>query len=687
MKTQLPAFMKSFYLLTISLLLGWLSSLTAKLPTHASLLPENPFLLITVHPRQLMEKANHQSLINKPTVASLYASSSSNGLFDNYEENEEFEQFHGMFTRLMEHPAETSGIDLDHPVFLALPGVAKLEIQFIAKLKDPEKFENFLPILVRSKKQWQDTDGGNRAFIHDSNSIVIHDSKSVILKGTFKRQENLWVKEADQWFEKKEVHLPNFLTGHLSKSPDAGVYLSLAPVLPFFAQRLEVGQSPPEHLKDTHLFLAINSMKGSIVADLNTYIGEKTSIQLGTTELDDAFFDFLDQDSLLKATLSINLVTAFEHLMHVLPFTGMDTEEFAEEIQEAFNIDYKEIPEFFTGQAAFSITGMVFEEEEFEFLAAIGTKIPAAEVYVKIIQKGLLGALKGDTPRNNNPLGNLSIVAKENLLLIASRNHANLLESGKVAKPMKKEEITSMKTGLFNLLLDFPKLLKSLEKNSKEFAEDKEFQFVTQRVLPAFQSFDVKSRQNSKNTYQTSYTLSFRDKEHQGLQTLTHHIADLFNPHLRNPKTRHKLITAEAKLKKEPDAFHKAIIGTWHGNLPEPPDHTAYKLTVSKDGTQQYEEIYISQEGWSRSTDSGTWSIHGTTYKDYEKEGGLAFVATILDVNDSTLTYVDYFDIYEEEVEPTVENRVNPEFQLPKPPKGLKELDEGRIYEEIEVEK
>lgn len=63
------------------------------------------------------------------------------------------------------------------------------------------------------------------------------------------------------------------------------------------------------------------------------------------------------------------------------------------------------------------------------------------------------------------------------------------------------------------------------------------------------------------------------------------------------------------------------------------------------------------------------------------------FVATILDVNDSALTYVDYFDIYGDEVEPTVENRVHPNYQLPKPPKGLKELDEDEIFDEVEIER
>ena len=673
--------MKTSHCLLFCLSLILVASLKAELPPHASLLPENPLLLISLHPGQLMQKANHQSLINKPTVASLYSASSSTGIFDNFDvEEDEFEEHHALITQLIEKPAETTGIDLSQPVFLALPGVANLELQFIAKLKDPKNFESFLPKLVRSDIQWRDTEGGNRAFvfIEDQRSIIVHNHNTVIIKGTMNNQKPTWVKEADQWLSKKEVKIPQFLSSQLSQSPDAGVYLSLAPVMPFFSKRLGEGQSPPKHLKDTHLFLALNSKEGSIVADLNTFIGEKNSIQLGSKPLGNEFFDFMDQDSLLKATISLNLDTAFDHLMHALPFTGIDTEEFAEEIQEAFNIDYKEIPELFSGQAVFSITGMVFEEEEFEFLAAIGTKIPAAEVYVKIIQKGLLGAFRGEAPRNNNPLSNLSIVAKDNLLLIASKNHANLLESGKVAKPLKKKERSVMKSGLFNLLLDFPKLVKSLEQTSEELAEDEEFQFVTQRVLPIFSSFGAKSVQVSENTYKTSYTLSFKNKDNQGLETLTHHIADLANPYLFHPINRQKILASEAKAAKDPEQYQKDIVGIWSGNFEDEESKNYYKVKVDKNGSMHYEEIYITKEDFERHSSKGKWTLEGTTFKDYNESGGLEFVATVVTLDEDTLEYFDYFefDFYDEEMEPTQERKVDEDYKLPDPPKGLKEFKE-----------
>jgi len=192
--------MKSNYpLYSIFLLLTYLSGLHAQLPPHAQFLPENMIGMVTVHPGKILEKADHQSLINKPMVASLYSNNSFlNWMYDivNSEDPEE-EKYHGIFTRMIEKPAETTGIDLSQPVYIVFHTMEKLEVQIFARLSEPKQFEGFTKGIHRKKRKWFKTEGGRRGFQPDKHSLLVHDGKNMILTGRFQRPKGDLKKQAD----------------------------------------------------------------------------------------------------------------------------------------------------------------------------------------------------------------------------------------------------------------------------------------------------------------------------------------------------------------------------------------------------------------------------------------------------------------------------------------------------------
>ena len=595
--------MKTKTWLPLLLFLSSLAGLQAKLPDHARFLPPDMMGMVTLHPGQILNKMDHPSLIHKPMVATLYSSGGPNEWI--YELDED-DKKHALITGLFEKPAKTTGIDLSQPVYLVVNNMSKLRVQLFARLTDAKQFEKFALGMIEQKKKWKQTKGGRRALVENSKSLLVHDGGNLILTVTLASNQPNLFQVADQWFEPKESEkLPDFLVQQLEASPDLGIYYPLAPVLPNLAQSLKVGQQPPEYLKQTQLFLHANSAKGKLEATVHVHTGKQQDLQLQSKPLGKEILGFLEKESLLHATASLNLEAVMNHLQYLLPFLGMEMEALGDEILEEFNIDYQELPELFSGEAVFNVTGLELQDEEITFLAALGTKIPAAEVYVKIIHKGLFEAFKGEAPRRN-PLERLSITAHGNTLLISSKAHSDVLVQGKANNPLDAPLQNALKKGLFTLLLHFPKVLEELRDAQEEVDRDEELEFVVNRILPHLKDIRIQAQQSENTRYQATLGLHFQNSEDQGLKTFTHLLADLFNPHLRNPTTRPKLLAAEARLQEAPDAFRKAIAGTWNGNFAEEEDQTYYKVTVAKDGTQHYEEIYISREGYSRFSDSGT---------------------------------------------------------------------------------
>ena len=46
-------------------------------------------------------------------------------------------------------------------------------------------------------------------------------------------------------------------------------------------------------------------------------------------------------------------------------------------------------------------------------------------------------------------------------------------------------------------------------------------------------------------------------------------------------------------------------------------------VSYAKDGTMNYEDIWIGENGFTKNSFKNKWNIHGTTYKEYNEHGGL----------------------------------------------------------------
>ena len=680
--------MKPYILALLFLLFTKLVTSGSPLPAHAKLIPGNVGPLLAFNFGQILEKVDHEGLINKAMVANLYSASS--GFSELVMEldtcDAEDRKRHGFITELIEKPADTSGIDLSQPVFLYMNGPLTLDIRLAAKITGPEAFERFINRLNHfhryKKGKWKDTEGGRRQFHYKSGGTIAHDGEYLIMRAIF-LGPNKKAPDSDPWFEdleKDSVAVPEFLSQHLQASPDLGLFFQLKPLLPLISQALKPGQTAPDYLQKAKLFVAFNSRPGELVAEADLDVGKGNELNFAGEPVGQEFLNYLEKDAFLHGAMSINLGAVLPHIKFFLPFLGTSAQDLDEELLEEFNLGLDDLVALFSGQVAFSLNGFDGEGEEPTFLAAIGTNGPAIEAYTKIFKKGLLQALKGES-RDAGALARLSISAQDEILLISTKDLAPVHENGKAKEPIGKPLANSLVNGMFNMLMEFSALQEAIPQD--ELGEEEAM--VINGVLPQLAKYNVQVRQTSTHGYKETYSVTFKNRKDQALRTIAHLAADLANPVYRNPEARAKLLAAEEKALKNPGKMAKDIVGTWSGTVTDPDAATHYKLTLSEDGKMQYKEIHITEEGFSRMEYTNRYVVSGNTYKDYNEDGGLEFIAKLLHVGESTLSYYDVFDWeMEEDPELVVENRVFPGFQLPKPPEGLKELDSFEIGEDEE---
>ena len=655
--------------------------------------------LVTLHPGQILQKVDHTGLINKPALS---LQTSRVMVMELDPDDPDDQKALGFCTRLIEQPAETTGIDMNQPIHVALISLVKLEARLILRLKDSARFENFIRELLHANSRgrlkpgevptWIPTEGGRRVIMLEDKVAIAHDGATAMLIFHNSLVSDKTIAQlADEQLKpsgKPAPELPPMLLEQLAQSHDLGVYLNMEAMMPFLVLFME-GKAPPAHIKEMKAFLSLNSEPGRLVADLNLDFGDKNGFKLGTDPLPNEILDILPASSFIQASLSVDLATAYEKLKPILPFTEFDPEE----LREGLGLDIEELPEFFSGQAAFGITEFDAEDEEPSFIAAIGTKVPAAEVYTRIIQKGLLRALRGDGG-DLNPLKNLSFTAKDQRLFISTKNHADILEAGKAEKPIGKEERDALRDGLFNLTLDFPALLEALP---LENAGEEEATILI-GIISQLQNLRLRVTQKSPSRFGIHLGLQLMDKDAQALRTLAHLGADLANPYYRNPKTRSKILEAEKSAGANPGQLAEAIIGTWSGKDEDEFDGgtstTHYKNTLLGDGTMKYEHISIESittqtpttpdlneapaPSYSRYSYQARWTLNGTSYKEYNEHGFLRYFATILSIDDKTMTYIDGAEYDGDGItwETNTQKRTDADYKLPDPPEGLEEIVE-----------
>jgi len=653
----------------------------------AHFVPWYTAVLVTLHPGQILQKVDHAGLINKPAVAHAYSAfgSATNGTgFDPDDPDEQDEQKAlGFLTRLIEQPAETTGIDMDQPIHVALIrlSLVKLEARLILRLKDSARFENFILKFLHASSfdeeetTWIPTEGRRRIIMLEDEAAIAHDGATAILIFHNSSESDKTIGQlADEQLKpsgKPAPELPPILLEQLAQSHDLGVYFNMEALMPFLALFMKA----PAHIKEMKAFISLNSEPGRLGADLNLDFGEKNGLKLGTDPLPNEILDILPADSFAQASLSVDLASSNEKLKLVLSSLDLDLDEIREELSEELGIDIGELPELFSGQAAFGITGLDLEEEEVSFIAAIGTKVPAAEVYTRIIKEGLLRAL-GREGGDFDLLEYLSFSAKDQRLFISTKNHADILKAGKAEKIIGKEDRDALRDGLFNLSLDIPVLPEALlfELLDELDLED----FLEGNFISQLQNLRLRVTQKSPSRFGIHLGLQLMDKDAQALRTLAHLGADLANPYYSNTKAHSKILEAEKSASANPGQLAETIIGTWSGKLEDDHDlggwsarlrledtskaYAHYKITLLKNGAKKWED----NRGRSLQT---RWTLNGTTYKEYYKDI-LVHVATILSSDDQTMTFIDYMDRSRNEStwEPHTHKRADPDYKLPELP-------------------
>jgi ankyrin repeat protein len=641
------------------------------LPLERLIAPD-PAWVFSLNLGQILQKIDYAGLLNKPAVAHAY---SLRGFFgDDFDTEEFLEEADRMrpgplpfLTRLIEQPAETSGIDLDQPIHLShrlpmqsgslLDALFKMKPCLVLRLKDSARFEKFVRefcgvTLEENVPDWTIAGDGRRILRMFEMLAIVHDGSTAVLTMSDEAQTNAHF--ASEIFNRKDMpqpaRLPQMLQEQLAQSHDFGGYFNLESLA-----ILMEGESLPD-FKGINAYFSFNSEPGKFVTDLTLDVGDKNAFKLDSDPVPEEILDILPASSFVQASLSVDLASSHEKLKPIYDLMELDPDEFKEGLKEEFGIDAGDIPELFSGQAAFGITGLDEEEEEVSFIAAIGTKVPAAEVYSRIIKEGLLRALHREGG-GFDLLEHLSFAAKDQRLFISTKNHADILKAGRAEKTIGKEDRDALRNGFFNLALDLPAFPEDLI-NELDLED-----FVGEGFIDRLQGFRLRVSQKGPSQLGVHFELQLTDKDAQALRTLAHLGVDYAYPRYSNAETRKKILEAVIP--------PVAIIGTWTGKLEDDHDlggwsarsartrQAHYKITLLKDGAKKWED----NRGRSLQT---RWTLNGTTYKEYYKDI-LLYVATILAIDDQTMTFIDYMDISRKEIswETHTHKRSDPDHKLP----------------------
>ncbi len=651
---------------------------TSSIPPHAARLPKDPILVVALHAGKVMSTIDYEDLVNKPALAYRYSTAGPTffGGYDSLDDPVVLKR-HGLLTRLIESPAQTSGIDPSQPLLLTVHNFPALEMRILAHLGDTTQFEAFIhdiqPAPPEQRHQWQSTGGGHRVHTFNDKTAVAHDGTTAIFNLHSATPPQSIQKQADQWLAPPPESTSGPDTQWLT-SQDLAIFLSLKTIVPFLALAMGEDGPPPEFLHDTTLALALNATQGQTDVQLTIDLGQDNALKLGGETLPEELLAILPPDAYMKGGLSLDLDTTLGLLRLLLPFTELSPDT----IQEQFGIDFDDLPNLLNGQLAIALTGIREDADTPTFVAALGTSAPAADVYTRIFQKGLLRALRGEFRGNNeNPLENFSITAKDHRLLIATRNHADLLEADSADPPLPKADLDTLKPPLLNLSLDFPKLLDSLDLDDTPNPSNEEY--ILGQMLGLMRDLHVQVRQETPSRYRAKAVLRIADDKTNPNKAIAHLAADLANPYYHHPALRTKIEASRQYAKDNPGAYARQIIGTWSGSSEEEDASASHhKITYHPDKTMLYEDIWIEKEGFARDSYRGHWALHGTTYKEYNEHGGLDLVATILSIRDDTLQYLNDWEPSFRDQAPSIstDQRVSKDYQLPSPPEGLKELEE-----------
>jgi hypothetical protein len=276
------------------------------------------------------------------------------------------------------------------------------------------------------------------------------------------------------------------------------------------------------------------------------------------------------------------------------------------------------------------------------FVLALGTVDPASKVYQKILKNKLL-ALFDQNARDPLQAMGISLVAKDNRLILGSHGQAELLKSGKASNPIGGESRELLADGYMNLVLDFDKLSEALPINRQDLDDEEEIALLGLDLLDNF-SFRVTEEDGF---YEVTFALSLKDKETNFFNQLATFIGNALDPAWRDPEIGPRIDTARKLALEKPDHFRGALLGSWKSKWTNEEDEEVYgvsRWTSKEDGTYSIESLNVYKEGYERKEHGGTWKLVGNSLVVHDEKGLVEWVGGMLSASDEKLEYYVLFN-------------------------------------------
>ncbi len=673
---------------------------------HAKFIPKDAWFIATIRPGQIFKKMDYDSFVHRPAIAYHYSTGS---LFESIDPEDQRELDMALYvTRMIEDPS-VSGIELEKDCFFFAgetngsqhePFMPPLpSFGFVLPLADHEKFETMIELMLEASRENDEvrrTSRNDLRLIEHEHWILAIADDIAFFKGS--TTENS-LKADDIVMSLESPHeLEPALSEHLIKPFDAAMYMKMEGYFDWIMlvtkDQMEMPDELVEQMKEGTFTYEITGEDGQLTIKAGGSYGDAFPYDLTGDGVGDAMLSLLPSESIASATVSLNMKSVRKWLNDISGNLGdlMDMPPMDEPIAE-LGLTPDEALSAFSGDFAASLIDLPSEDappgparEMPEFVFAIETVDPAGKIYQKILQKKIIALFDQNARAPLQAMG-ISLVAKDNRLIIGSRGEAELLKSGKASNPVGGDERKLLADGYMNLILDFDKLVEALPFDSQDL---KGAEVGALLGLGLLDKFSLQSTEKD-GLYEVTLALSLKDKETNFFNQLATFVGNVLDPAWRDPEHRPRIDAARKLAKEKPDHFSKGLVGSWKSKWEDEEsagDYSISKFVNHEDGTYSSESMDVSNEGYQLDGYKGTWKVVGSSYLSYDENGLLEWVGGILEMDDKK---IEYYEIWESfgEFEVNAEQRVPDDWVLPEPPEGLRERivedgapQEGPLIEE-----
>ncbi len=670
---------------------------TQTLPNHTKLIPDDAWLVATVRPGQILRKLDYETVIHMPAIAFLYSAMNPDFGSEFDLEDEEERDLAAYITRMIEDPSE-SGINLDRDGYFFL-GKAKKQKQrnefmiipplptfgFILPLSDHDKFENLVERLLEASRENDEVRRSSRngtRFIQHKHWILAISEETAFFHGSVV-EDGLDLGKVRESVE-SPYDIPADLATHLGRPFDAGFYLDYAGYLDWLLILMadEVDLDPTlsgklfDKLKQGKATYEVTAENGRLMIEVRANFGEAFPYAFAGEGVGDLMLDLLPDDSIAAATLSINMEGIRKMLGELSRSIGdqLDLPPMNKPLP-GLGLTIDEALSTFSGDLAVSLIDLPDEDTPRplrdipEFVLALSTVDPASKVYQQILKKKLL-ALFDEAAREPLLTMGISLVAKDNRLILGSRDQAAILKAGKAPDPVSGETRDLLSDGYFNLTLDLAQLANALPIDRHDLRNEEEFALA---ALDELNRLSIQSDEKD-GVYQATFELSLDDKKTNFLKQVGTFVGNFLDPAWRDPKMRPRILDARKLAEENPENFRNSLVGAWKFEEEDEGDRYVSKYLNRSDGTHFVQHLSIESKGYYFNENEGHWAVYGNSLLEYDEYGLLNWVGGLLVVEPEKHDFYSVVDF--DEYDTASNPRVPEDWQLPNPPKGLPKLED-----------